>query len=302
MPAGAHVIREGSHVVVDSLTPGLSAAIEIRNKDGRRTQILVLSRDQARNIWKASLGGRDRLVYSQADVYFEGDRMHLSSTDPAKLKFGIFPDVEQKLAGFHRAGSEGVFRSYAAAVEPIHVEPEIRVVREAGQAGAVRMGDEVAIAPEESAFDSAARWSIHVPDVKSAAVGEVLLRIAYQGDVARIYAGGRLITDDFYHGAPWEIGLRGISAADLKQGLDLQILPLQGRRTHLSGKRCQTGDRARQPGRQAGGSAGPARVPGLGGRAPLIVCDPTLGGFQSGIHALQSVIHFRVEKGVFMQG
>ena len=55
----------------------------------------------------------------------------------------------------------------------------------------------------------------------------MLLRIAYQGDIARIYAGGRLITDDFYHGAPWEIGLRGIPAADLKQGLELQILPLR---------------------------------------------------------------------------
>jgi hypothetical protein len=55
----------------------------------------------------------------------------------------------------------------------------------------------------------------------------VLLRIAYQGDVARIYAGGRLLTDDFYHGAPWEIGLRSISAADLRQGLELQILPLR---------------------------------------------------------------------------
>lgn len=83
------------------------------------------------------------------------------------------------------------------------------------------------MAPEEAAFEGAARWSIRVPDVKSAAVGEVLLRIAYQGDVARIYAGGRLLTDDFYHGAPWEIGLRSIPAADLKQGLELQILPLR---------------------------------------------------------------------------
>ena len=55
----------------------------------------------------------------------------------------------------------------------------------------------------------------------------MLLRISYQGDVARVYAGGRLITDDFYHGAPWEIGLRSIPAADLKQGLELRILPLR---------------------------------------------------------------------------
>jgi hypothetical protein len=89
------------------------------------------------------------------------------------------------------------------------------------------MGKEVAMAPLESAFDGAARWSIRVPEVNSANVGEVLLRITYQGDIARIYAGGRLITDDFYHGAPWEIGLRNIAAADLKQGLELKILPLR---------------------------------------------------------------------------
>jgi hypothetical protein len=45
--------------------------------------------------------------------------------------------------------------------------------------------------------------------------------------VARLYAGNRLIDDDFYHGAPWEIGLRNIPALDLKQGLVLEILPLR---------------------------------------------------------------------------
>jgi beta-galactosidase len=56
---------------------------------------------------------------------------------------------------------------------------------------------------------------------------EPIAAIVYQGDIARIYAGGPLITDDFYHGAPWEIGLEGIPAAGLKQGLDLEILPLR---------------------------------------------------------------------------
>jgi hypothetical protein len=54
-----------------------------------------------------------------------------------------------------------------------------------------------------------------------------LLRITYQGDIARLFAGDRLITDDFYHGAPWEIGLRNIPAADLEKGLRLEILPLR---------------------------------------------------------------------------
>ena len=223
----AHVMREAGRVSIDGITPGLTMAIEIRAKEGRHTEILVLTREQARNIWKAPLNGRERLVYSLADVYFEGDQIHLSATDPARLSFAVYPSLGRAVAGFHNVGSEGIFKSYAATVEPIQVEPEVHQIQEAGKAAPVRIGEEVAMAPEESAFERAARWSIRVPDVKSAAVGEVLLHIAYQGDVARIYAGGRLITDDFYHGAPWEIGLRSIPAADLKQGLELRILPLR---------------------------------------------------------------------------
>ena len=167
------------------------------------------------------------LIYSLADVYFDGDQIHLSSTDAARLNFAVFPSLDREVAGFRRTEDEGIFKAYAGAVAPIHVEAEVRQVQEAGKAAPVRIGKEVAMAPEEAAFDGAARWSIRVPDVKSAAVGEVLLRITYRGDIARIYAGGRLITDDFYHGAPWEIGLRGIPAADLKQGLELKILPLR---------------------------------------------------------------------------
>jgi hypothetical protein len=223
----AHVAREGGRVTIDHLTPGLDAAIEIRGKNGRRTQILVLSREQARNIWKAQLGGRERLLYSPADVYFEGNSVHLNSSDPAKLRLALFPDSEHGPEGVHRSGMEGIFASYSVAVAPVDSKANVQLVREAASSGPVRMGKEVALAPEESAFEGAARWKIHVPDVSSPVVRQVLLRITYQGDIARIYAGNRLITDDFYHGAPWEIGLEDIPAADLKQGLRLEILPLR---------------------------------------------------------------------------
>ncbi len=224
---GARVTRAGGEIAIDGLTPGLGAAIEIRNKTGKSTRILLLSREQARNIWKAPLGGRERLIYSAADVWFEGDRVHLSSTDPGKLNFAVFPDLEHAADGVHRAGREGIFKSYTAAVTPIHVDAEVRLVKEPGKAAPVRMGQEVALAPEESAFEGAAHWKISVPDVKSSAASQGILRVTYQGDIARIYASGKLITDDFYHGSPWEIGLEGISPADLKQGLDLQVLPLR---------------------------------------------------------------------------
>jgi hypothetical protein len=221
------IARANGQVTINGLAPGLDPAIEIRRNDGHRTQILLLSKDQAQDIWKATVAGRERLVYSAADVYFDGDQLHLSSTDPAKIGFGIFPDAAGDVAGFRRQANEGIFAAYIATMEPVHAVADVRPVREPGAVAPVRMGKEVAQAPEDSAFEAAGRWLIRVPDVKSPAAGQILLRIAYQGDIARLYAGGRLITDDFYHGAPWEIGLREIPAADLKQGLDLQILPLR---------------------------------------------------------------------------
>jgi hypothetical protein len=218
----ARVTRENGRVYVSDLVPGLDAAIRVGG-----TQIVVLSREQARNLWKARLGGRERLVYSAGDLYFDGEEIHLSSTNAAALEFGIFPALERQPAGFRALDREGLFQRFAAPVAPVSVRAAVRQIAEAGSADPVRMGAEVAMAPPESAFQKAARWSIRVPAAPSAAVGEVLLRIAYEGDVARLYAGGRLVTDDFYHGAPWEVGLRRIAAADLERGLELQILPLR---------------------------------------------------------------------------
>jgi beta-galactosidase len=223
----ARVKRENGRVYITGLSPGLATAIRIRTAGGHVTQVVLLSREQARNIWKAPLAGRERLIYSAASLYFETGRIHLGATDPAAIAFGVFPKLDRPVAGFSRPGQHGIFERYAAKVEPVVAEPTVRRLAEAGRAAPVKMGSEVALAPTEADFKAAARWSIRVPEVKSAAVGEVFLRIAYQGDVARLYAGNRLITDDFYHGAPWEIGLGNIPAADLERGLELKILPLR---------------------------------------------------------------------------
>jgi hypothetical protein len=219
------VAHEDGRVTVSGLTPGTDVAIEVSGKNGFVSQIVLLSREQARNLWKAHIAGQERLILSPADLYFDGDRIHLSSSDPAQLTFGVFPPAETKPSGFTPAGQDGIFERYAAAVHPVNVEPVIHQIAPAGQAPPVRMGKEVAMAPTEADFQAAARWSIRVTNPKAEGVEELFLRIEYQGDVARLYAGDQLITDDFYHGAPWEIGLRNVPYP--QNGFELKILPLR---------------------------------------------------------------------------
>jgi hypothetical protein len=53
------------------------------------------------------------------------------------------------------------------------------------------------------------------------------LQIRYTGDVARIYSGNRLLTDNFYNGKPFELGLKRFALGIYEDALTLKILPLQ---------------------------------------------------------------------------
>jgi hypothetical protein len=83
----------------------------------------------------------------------------------------------------------------------------------------------VAEAPTDADFDAASVWRIAIPaDIEL--TPRRLLRVSYVGDVARVYVGGELVTDDFYHGRPLEISLRELADRTARE-IELRILPLQ---------------------------------------------------------------------------
>jgi len=218
----ARVTTEAGRVFVEGIPTGAGVAMRIRRPGGRTLAIVLLSREQARQAWKAELAGRERLFLSPAELWFEPDQIHARSRDPGGLRVGIFPAVDGPVEGFASEGQDGVFRQYCARVRPVTVAAEVRQVRE-GKADPVKMGAETAIMPADGAFAHAADWKIHVPAVEAGQVGALMLGIDYVGDIARVYAGDRLVTDDFYHGAPLEIGLWRTGP-----DLELQVLPLRG--------------------------------------------------------------------------
>jgi hypothetical protein len=86
-----------------------------------------------------------------------------------------------------------------------------------GSAGAAKQ-------PVEEDFLHASVWSITLsPDIQKKDVADDLfLKIAYQGDVARVYADGLLVEDNFWNGNPMMVRVSDL----VGKQVELKILPL----------------------------------------------------------------------------
>ena len=217
--------REGGVAYVDRIEPGTQIAIRIRNRNGGSVNILVLSREQALNAWKTTLAGKERMILSPAELYFVRDRIYIRAQDPAQLKVEFLPAMGAALPGFARDDDDGVFQAFSAHVLPASIVAKVQKLRDVSGDPPLKMGKEVAMAPDDVDFDTAASWTIAVPRLDPGAASGAFLRIAYEGDVARLYVDGKLLTDNFYNGSPWVIGLDRIPRQQWDK-LELKILPL----------------------------------------------------------------------------
>ncbi|MDE7421632.1 MAG: beta-galactosidase [Muribaculaceae bacterium] len=104
-------------------------------------------------------------------------------------------------------------------------KPQISKSKEAGSPRTITIGvNKAAESPEDADFDQAAVYTIsNLPKAQDRE--NILLRIDYRGDVARLYCDGKLIADNFYNGRPMLYGLWRLPE-DAKK-LELRILPLQ---------------------------------------------------------------------------
>ncbi|MBQ3628561.1 MAG: beta-galactosidase [Bacteroidaceae bacterium] len=109
--------------------------------------------------------------------------------------------------------------------EDVAFSTSITKLKEAGAPRTITIGvNKAAEEPTDADFEQAAVYQINVPEEARKGFHR-LLSIDYRGDVARLYADGQLIQDNFYNGRPMLYGLWRLPEGT-KQ-LELRILPLQ---------------------------------------------------------------------------
>lgn len=226
---GGEVIEADGLTVVRHVRTGTDVAVRIRTGEGTSVQIVLLDDATSLKLYKAFWGGREAVFLSGAGLVFDGNHLRATAENPDDLAVGVFPapDARQRNAP---GRADGVFQMLAGDI-PVRdkLTPLAELIREAGPARQVPLAttpQPVAAAPEDADFATAAVWRIRLPDGVDQA-SDPLLRIHYVGDVARVSLNGELLTDNFYNGRVFDLGLSRYAPEIYTGDIELAILPLR---------------------------------------------------------------------------
>jgi hypothetical protein len=216
-------------IQVASVPAGTGTAILLRGADKALVQIVLLDEKTSLNLWKGRLAGKEFVLLSASALTCNGNELELTGSRNTMqvLAFPAPQSVKNGTAAM-RGKANGVFRQYQVAA-PVQapLKAVLTAVQPAGPLRNIKTGVmKVAEAPSDADFENAAVWKITLPrnlDKNR----DVYLKLPYTGDVARVYAGNRLLTDNFYNGKPLELGLKRYSGEIPGNTLTVKILPLQ---------------------------------------------------------------------------
>jgi beta-galactosidase len=224
------VTRNAAHLRAQQLRPSTGAAIRLRAQSGGHVCFVLLNHDDSLSCWKGRVAGRQRLLLTPAGVAVNGSRVHLTAWNGGDLALSMLPAPRRVTVGDNVAAAsvDGLFRRFAAPHdEPSDLRPLAEPIRAAGPRPPVTKGSQgVAEAPSDEDFAGAGVWRLTLPQSVDQ-TRDLLLRVHYIGDVARLYLDGRLVLDNFYDGSPFEIGLKRHAPAIYRGELLLKILPLR---------------------------------------------------------------------------
>jgi hypothetical protein len=240
--SSGEIARDSGMTIVSAVQPGAESAIDVRAPGGKPLRFVILTQREAEDAWKVRLGdisGEHLLITAQdffRDSESRPERVWLRSRGSSTFNFSLTPPLsESPHANFPviRTESDNRVARYTAEIPKRKPELKYSQVQAAGDAPPVALGPApswrpqgVAQAPPDSVWEYAARWSIAFPKDALDGLSDLYLMAGYRGDMARLTAGNKLLTDNFYNGQQWSIGLRRFIERDI-HSFELSVLPLR---------------------------------------------------------------------------
>jgi hypothetical protein len=225
-----------STLTVRDLEPGPSTVITIHGISGI-THIVLLSVEQAEDLWRVNFEGNDQLVLTKAQVYSDGSHIILRQIGKSFFDAAFFPagtfTASNATAEAGVSKQTGLFQLLNLREPERKVALQLVQTRAMGKAPSPVFGpalpwrhEAVIMAPDDSSFSQAGEWRIVIPQGALEGLSDLYLGVHYQGDEARFLNGGHLLTDNFFNGTDWQIGLKRFLPDSASATFLLQVLPL----------------------------------------------------------------------------
>ena len=229
--------QEPGVLCLRDVTDGVTPFVQWKDANGKTFRLILLSETDAENAWKVQLGDKQYLLLTGQQFFASAQQIFLRSDGVADFHFRLLPAPDGKVIANHplqeveRLANVGEFSATLPSRDPQIVYLKIQDAR---QAPPIKLGPPlswrptgVAQAPGEATFDQAAKWHLRLPQDPLQGLSDLFLKIEYVGDVARLQNASHLLSDDFFNGLPWTIGLRRFLESRAVGDLTLEILPLR---------------------------------------------------------------------------
>lgn len=160
-------------------------------------QIFTIRRDQAKNAYKVTRG-KDYLFVTEGSLIDTEDGIGIESGNALELE--VYPELPSVPEGLRRVGKDGDFYVYKKVLSLSHSCAVMRELESCGECVSYRVQLEY-----------------------TQEIADCFLQIKYSGDRAKVYVDGVVVTDHFYTGEVWEIGL---SRFGMPEEIIIEIEPL----------------------------------------------------------------------------
>ncbi len=165
----------------------------------KQSELLTLTRHEAKNAWKIQLD-KEYLMVSEGAILQTNQGVELIGRGQASLK--VYPALKETPNGFIRKEDEGQFAVYEREEQMKTSMISYKLLEETKEKKVyeinINKGDEAA--------------------------NDLFIRIRYAGDSAKLYIDDEYVDDHFYTGRAWEIGTKRFG---FPKTLKVEIMPLE---------------------------------------------------------------------------
>jgi hypothetical protein len=167
----AHARPMAGSTLLENVAPGLATKIVLRSLSGKQIRILILTREEAENAWKTTIGEQERLLFTPKQFFEDEKHIYMFSDGDPHFSFSLYPGLTsipsssariERVTADHQVG----VASFVATLPESKVGMQVSKVHDAQAVDVVNSnkrnagsGKDSLTAPDAVAFGKLATWT-----------------------------------------------------------------------------------------------------------------------------------------------